>query len=39
MWLKANVGQDWRSNPGSDTRPAARMANMNRLAATPLLAM
>ena len=39
IWLKGIVGQASRSSPVSDTRPAARMANTSRLAATPLDAM
>ena len=38
-WLKGTSGHPSCSRPVSDTRPTARMANINRLAATPLPAM
>ena len=39
IWLKGTVGHASCSRPVSDTRPTARMPNINRLDATPLLAM
>ena len=38
-WLKGTVGHPSCSRPVSDTRPTARMPNISRLDATPLLAM
>ena len=38
-WLKGTVGHASCSRPVNDTRPTARMPNINRFEATPLLAM